>query len=96
MNAKPLNDEEIQSLKKDLPEWSISNKTLTREFKFSNFVEAFGFITKVALTAETMNHHPDWSNVYSKVKIELTTHDIGGLSDFDFQLARKISNLFNE
>ncbi len=96
MNAKPLTDEEIQSLREKLPEWSVSNKSLTREFRFSNFVEAFGFITKVAIISETMNHHPEWSNVYSKVKIVLTTHDIGGLSDLDYQLARKISNLFTE
>ena len=96
MNAKPLTEEQIQLLREELPEWNISNKSLDQEFRFPNFVEAFGFMTKVAIIAETINHHPEWSNVYSKVKIVLTTHDIGGLSDLDFQLAREISNLFTE
>jgi|TARA_B110000908_G_C10124551_1_gene389218 4a-hydroxytetrahydrobiopterin dehydratase len=73
--------------------WSIKQGKLYREFKFLNFVSAFGFMTKVAILAEKANHHPEWSNVYSKVIISLTTHEVGGISIRDFELAHKISKL---
>jgi 4a-hydroxytetrahydrobiopterin dehydratase len=60
---------------------------------FENFVEAWGFMSKVALLAETMNHHPEWSNVYGQVEIALTTHDAGGISSRDFELATRINAL---
>ena len=66
---------------------------LRREWKFDNFVEAFGFMTRVAILAESMNHHPDWENVYSRVTILLTTHDEGGLTQRDVQLAIAINQL---
>ncbi|MEH6635336.1 MAG: 4a-hydroxytetrahydrobiopterin dehydratase [Halioglobus sp.] len=62
-------------------------------FVFTSFIEAFGFMTKVALLAETMNHHPEWHNVYSCVKIHLTTHDVNGISERDFTLASQIDSL---
>ena len=62
--------------------------------KFANFIEAFAFMTKVAIIAEGMNHHPEWSNVYAQVKIQLTTHDLGGVSNLDLELAKQINSLF--
>jgi 4a-hydroxytetrahydrobiopterin dehydratase len=73
--------------------WSIKEEKLYREFKFPDFVAAFGFMTKVAILAERANHHPEWSNVYNNVAINLTTHDAGGLSKRDFELAHEISIL---
>lgn len=74
--------------------WSFRNDGIEKEFEFRDFVEAFGFMTRVALSAEKVNHHPEWSNVYNKVHIRLTTHDAGGLTDKDFELARKIDDVF--
>ncbi len=93
MTIKLLNSEEISSLRNELPGWEVGDSKLIRQWKFSSFVEAFGFMSKVALLAESMNHHPEWSNVYSTVKIELTTHDVGGLSSRDVQLATSINRL---
>jgi len=73
--------------------WSIQHEKLHREFKFADFIAAFGFMTQVALLAERANHHPEWCNVYNKVVIELTTHDAGGLTKKDFALAKEISKL---
>ena len=64
-----------------------------KSFKFKSFSEAWGFMTRVALAAEKLNHHPEWSNVYNRVEITLTTHDCGGLSDLDVTLARRIDKL---
>ena len=93
MQRRQLNDEEIQSLNPKIPQWELKNNTLMREFKFPNFIEAFSFMTKVAILAEGLNHHPEWSNVYATVKINLTTHDLGGLSNLDYELAAAIDNL---
>jgi 4a-hydroxytetrahydrobiopterin dehydratase len=74
--------------------WKEENNRLTRTFKFSNFVEAFGFMTKVALLAEKHNHHPYWTNVYNMVTIELNTHDAGDIvTDKDHALAKAIDKL---
>ena len=73
--------------------WVIENEKLHKEFVFSNFIEAFGFMTQVAIIAEAMNHHPEWSNVYKKVVIDLTTHEAGGLTELDFQLAAKVEKI---
>tara|TARA_Y100001968_G_C19366929_1_gene723040 strand:- start:300 stop:590 length:291 start_codon:yes stop_codon:yes gene_type:complete len=94
MKATLLNQQEIESIKTELPKWRISENKIKRELKFRDFIEAFGFMTKVAIIAEGINHHPDWSNVYSSVKIELTTHDLGGLSNLDIHLANAIEKLF--
>jgi 4a-hydroxytetrahydrobiopterin dehydratase len=69
------------------------NGKLHRELRFADFNEAFGFMCRVALVAETMGHHPEWSNVWNKVVIELTTHDAGGLSSLDLALAQRIETL---
>ena len=76
-----------------LADWGLNHNKLFRHFTFENFIEAFGFMSKVALLAEAMNHHPEWSNVYNRVDIYLTTHDAGGISERDFILAAKINSL---
>jgi len=70
--------------------WSIRDDKLHREYQLADFVEAFGFMAKVALIAERMGHHPEWFNVYNKLIVDLTTHDVGGLSSKDFDLATAI------
>ncbi len=71
-----------------LPDWTAKgDASITRTFKFADFSEAFGFMARAALAAEAMNHHPEWSNVYNKVTVTLTTHDAGGLTDKDLALA---------
>ena len=77
------------------PSWIIDNKTIKKEFKFENFIEAFGFMSKVALLSEKIDHHPDWQNIYNKVKINLTTHDKGGITINDIKLAEAIDKLIN-
>lgn len=74
--------------------WKEENNKLTRTIEFRDFVEAFGFMSRVAMIAEKMNHHPNWSNVYNKVNIELTTHDAGNVvTEKDKKLASAIDNL---
>lgn len=74
-------------------EFSREGEAIRREFKFADFVEAWGFMARVAMLAEKADHHPEWSNVYGRVEIELTTHDAGGLSERDFALASQIDIL---
>ena len=93
MKIVKLNDEEVQSRLENLPDWGLDQGKLYRHFVFGSFSEAFGFMTQVALLAETLNHHPEWSNVYDRVEIHLTTHDAGGISERDFELARRIESL---
>ena len=76
--------------------WKEENNQLKGSFQFSNFVEAFGFMTRVALVAEKMNHHPNWTNVYNKVEISLSTHDKGDIiTEKDRKLASEIDKIFN-
>ena len=91
-----LSDQEIERQIKVLQGWNVVNGKLKRTFEFSNFVEAFGFMTKVALESEKLNHHPEWHNVYNKLDIDLVTHDIGGISNYDIKLAGAISRLYHE
>ncbi|WP_018405736.1 4a-hydroxytetrahydrobiopterin dehydratase [Marinobacter gelidimuriae] len=87
-------DASLKNLNKDSGSlWCIKEGKLYREFKFPDFVLAFGFMTKVAILAEKANHHPEWSNVYNSVVINLTTHEAGGISKRDFELAQEISKL---
>jgi 4a-hydroxytetrahydrobiopterin dehydratase len=90
MSAIPLSPEQISALASSLPAWTVVNGKLHRDFRFADFVEAFGFMAKVALIAEAMGHHPEWSNVWNRVTIDLMTHDIGGLSNLDVDLATRI------
>lgn len=89
MAAKKLTDAQIQENLTQVDGWTIENGKLHKEFQFDNFVSAFGFMTQLALVAESMNHHPEWFNVYNRVTIDLTTHDAGGISDLDFQWAKQ-------
>ncbi|MBV2350558.1 4a-hydroxytetrahydrobiopterin dehydratase [Synechococcus sp. HK05] len=93
MAAVPLTADQIAALPQQCPNWSLVGGKLRRELRFADFVEAFGFMARVALIAEAMGHHPEWSNVWNRVTIELTTHDTGGLSDLDLQLAQRIDDL---
>ena len=93
MAAAPLSLDQIAELPAALPLWRVDNGKLQREFRFADFSEAFGFMARVALVAEQLGHHPEWSNVWNKVSIELTTHDSGGLTDLDVALARRIDAL---
>ena len=93
MAAVPLTPGEIEQLEQQLPGWSLVDGKLHRELVFSDFNAAFGFMTRVALIAEAMGHHPEWSNVWNRVAIDLTTHDTGGLSNLDQQLAQRINAL---
>jgi len=77
----------------DILDWDLRDNALHRTFRFRDFVQAFGFMTTVALVAERVNHHPEWSNVYDTVTIRLTTHDAGGVTDKDYALAEEISRL---
>ena len=86
---------QLDSFIKKNPSWIIDNKTIKKEFKFENFIEAFGFMSKVALLSEKIDHHPDWQNIYNKVKINLTTHDKGGITTNDIKLAEAIDKLIN-
>jgi 4a-hydroxytetrahydrobiopterin dehydratase len=73
--------------------WQIIDGCLHREFEFADFVAAFGFMTQAALVAETMDHHPDWSNSWNKVVVDLTSHDVGGVTDRDVRLASRMNEL---
>ena len=93
MTLQPMTNEAIQEGLRTLPDWQLEGDKLYRRFVFKDFVGAFGFMSRVALLAERMDHHPDWSNVYNRVDVRLTTHDAGGISDRDFTLARQIDLL---
>ncbi|HET8848740.1 MAG TPA: 4a-hydroxytetrahydrobiopterin dehydratase [Marinobacter sp.] len=85
---------ELATLNTDLANpWELEDDKLTKTFTFSNFVTAFGFMTQAAIVAEKSNHHPEWFNVYKTVKVQLTTHDAGGISAKDFDLARQMEKL---
>ncbi len=78
---------------KRLHGWSVVNEKLYKEFQFDSFNQAFGFMTRAAMEIEKMNHHPDWFNVYNKITIELTTHDAGGITKNDVNLAKILNSL---
>jgi len=88
-----FDDNTIASELQSTPGWSYANGKLARTFEFDDFVAAFGFMTRCALVAERMNHHPEWFNVYRTVKVELATHDAGGVTLLDFELARAMNQL---
>lgn len=88
-----LSDLEIRNSLANLQGWSYEGGKLNSEFKFADFTEAFAFMTQVASIAEHLNHHPEWRNVYNRVSISLCTHDIGGISTKDFELATQINSL---
>lgn len=89
-----LTQQELKSATANLPNWSVQDGKLHAEYRFDDFVHAFAFMTKVALAAETAQHHPEWRNVYNRVTIDLVTHDAGNaISQRDVDLARQIDKL---
>lgn len=88
-----LTPDQITSSLASIPGWEIAGGKLRKDFVFQDFVQAFGFMSSVALIAESMNHHPEWSNVYNKVEIVLSTHDAGGVSEKDVALAKFIDSI---
>lgn len=91
--VEKLSSEARAALAAELPDWRLDGEHLQRRFTFRDFSEAFGFMTRVALLAEAQDHHPEWSNVWNRVDIALTTHDAGGLSARDTRLAHAIDRL---
>ena len=93
--ATRLTDAERAALGQTLPDWKAvqGREAIERSFRFRDFNEAWGFMNRVALLAESQSHHPDWSNVWNRVRIELSTHDAGGLTDNDVKLATAINAL---
>jgi 4a-hydroxytetrahydrobiopterin dehydratase len=89
-----LSEHEVKERLAKLPNWEHADGKLRRTFTFPSFVEAFGFMTQVALVAEALQHHPEWFNVYNRVVVDLATHDVSGVSALDFELASKMNELF--
>jgi len=88
-----LSQEDIDEELKSLQGWSVVNEKLHKEFLFDNFNQAFGFMTRAAMEIEKMNHHPEWFNAYNRIIIELTTHDAGGITKNDINLAKILNSL---
>ncbi len=88
-----LAEKALQRELDSLPGWCLQDGKLHREFEFIDFNEAFGFMARAALVAESMDHHPEWFNVYRKVVVDLATHDAGGITELDVRLARRMSEL---
>ncbi len=91
-----LQDEELRELAAKIPGWDIKSEQIEREFNFRSFIEAFSFMTKIALLCEKYNHHPNWSNVYSKVTVKLSTHDLGGITNLDQTIASEINRILEK
>ncbi|MDP9962958.1 4a-hydroxytetrahydrobiopterin dehydratase [Variovorax paradoxus] len=95
--ARLLDPAEVADLLANLPHWTYAGErggVISRTFGFADFSQAFAFMTQIALAAEKLNHHPEWSNVYGRVDVTLTTHDVSGLSTLDAQMARYAEALF--
>ncbi len=91
---KAMTASQVEAQLSNIPGWEAREGKLYRRFKFDSFSEAFGWMAAAALSAEAMNHHPDWSNVYSTVVVYLNTHDAQGITDLDFKLAARMSELY--
>ena len=91
--AERLPENEISERLSAHPSWESVDGKLHRELRFDDFATAFGFMASVAIVAEKMNHHPEWSNVYNNVTVDLSTHDAGGITELDFELAGRIDQL---
>jgi 4a-hydroxytetrahydrobiopterin dehydratase len=89
MKRRKLEAEQIEAALARLPGWTIASGQLHRELRFASFAEAFAFMTSLALVSEAMNHHPDWRNVYDRVVIDLSTHDVSGITELDLEWARR-------
>jgi len=95
MVTKSTSDE-IHNFLNANPSWELKNEKLNKTFVFKNFIEAFGFMTQVAIVAEKTNHHPEWFNVYKTVVVDLTTHEVDGISQRDFDLANAMDKIFSD
>jgi 4a-hydroxytetrahydrobiopterin dehydratase len=93
MSIKQSTEQELAVFLEENPEWIMQAGKLHREFLFRDFCEAFGFMSEIALMAERSDHHPEWFNVYNKVVVDLTTHDMNGITQRDFELAAKMSEV---
>ena len=93
MAIEKLDDSRIQAELEKLDGWQIRDGKLHKELRFADFVNAFAFMTAAALVAESQQHHPEWQNVWNRVVIDLTTHDAGGISEYDFAFAAKVDEL---
>jgi 4a-hydroxytetrahydrobiopterin dehydratase len=91
LSREPLSAETLATRLAELDGWTLRDERLHKRFSFGSFVQAFGFMTRVALEAEKLDHHPDWSNVYSNVDVQLWTHDVGGITEYDLELARRMN-----
>jgi 4a-hydroxytetrahydrobiopterin dehydratase len=90
---RKLSEDEIREQVGGLDGWKVVGGKVNKTFEFGDFVQAFGFMTRVAMEAEKMNHHPEWFNVYNQVRIDLVTHDLGGISSYDIKLAKTIDRI---
>lgn len=88
-----LTKAELDEALRQLPEWSYLDGKLHKEYKFADFVHAFGFMATASMAIEAMNHHPEWSNVYNRVTVDLSTHDAGGVTELDVELAGKLEKI---
>ena len=93
MGLAKLSDEQIQTALQDLEGWSVVDGKLHKEFQFSDFYEAFGFMARASMHIEKMNHHPEWFNVYNKLVVDLMTHDASGITENDTNLAKILNSL---
>lgn len=93
MALTKLTEEQIKKELAGLQGWSVVNGKLHKDFVFTDFIDAFGFMTRAAIHIEKMNHHPEWFNIYNKIKVELVTHDAGGITQNDINLARTLNSL---
>jgi len=93
MPGTKLDDAEVERRLRGLPQWALRDGKLHREYRFADFVGAFGFMASCALAAEASNHHPEWFNVYGTVRVDLVTHDAGGITERDFALAGRMEQL---
>ena len=91
-----LQNDELKELSTKTPGWEVKTNYIEREFNFDDFIEAFTFMTKIAFICQKYNHHPNWENVYSKVLIKLSTHDLGGITNLDQSMASEINDIFEK
>ena len=92
-NPAKLTENELERELSQLPKWKVEGNKLRREYVFPDFIAAFGFMASAALVAQAMDHHPEWSNVFNKVRVDLTTHDAGGITLLDVKLASSMEEL---
>ena len=93
MVPEKLSDEQIRKELSDIPGWNVMNGKLHKDFVFKDFIDAFGFMSRAAIHIEKMNHHPEWFNVYNKIKVDLVTHEAGGITQNDINLAKILNSL---